>query len=111
VKSALFAYDFVSIHPFQDGNGRLSRLISTLLLMQNGYKWVQYVSFEHEIENRKTDYYRALRNCQAQRPKENVTEWIYFFFDALAKIQLQLMKKLEYKGIESSLSVREKSIL
>ena len=52
VKCALFAYDFVSIHPFQDGNGRLSRLISTLLLLKNGYKWIQYVSFEHEIESR-----------------------------------------------------------
>ncbi len=83
VKSALFAYEFVSIHPFQDGNGRLSRLISTLLLLKNGYNWIQYVSFEHEIENRKTDYYRVLRNCQAQRPNEDITEWIHFFFSSL----------------------------
>lgn len=68
VKSALFAYDFVSIHPFQDGNGRLSRLLSTLLLLKNGYKWIQYVSFEHEIESRKTEYYKVLMSCQAQRP-------------------------------------------
>jgi Fic family protein len=66
VKSALFAYEFVSIHPFQDGNGRLSRLLSTLLLLKNGYNWIQYVSFEHKIENRKSEYYRVLRNCQAQ---------------------------------------------
>jgi Fic family protein len=111
VKCALFAYDFVSIHPFQDGNGRLSRLISTLLLLQNGYKWIQYISFEHEIESRKTEYYRVLRSCQAQRPNENVTEWVYFFFGSLAKIQGQLMKKLEAKGIESQLSPRDKSII
>ena len=111
VKCALFAYDFVSIHPFQDGNGRLSRLISTLLLLKNGYKWIQYVSFEHEIESRKTEYYRVLRNCQAQRPNENATEWVSFFFNALINIQEQLMKKLEFKGVEAKLSPREKAIL
>ena len=111
VKCALFAYDFVSIHPFQDGNGRLSRLISTLLLLKNGYKWIQYVSFEHEIESRKTEYYRVLRNCQAQRPNENATEWVSFFINALINIQEQLMKKLEFKGVEAKLSPREKAIL
>ncbi len=111
VKSALFIYDFVSIHPFQDGNGRLSRLLSTLLLMKHGYKWIQYVSFEHEIENRKTEYYSVLRSCQAQRPNEDVTKWVRFFFDALANIQHQLMKKLDKHGIETKLSPREKSII
>ncbi len=111
VKCALFTYDFVSIHPFQDGNGRLSRLLSTLLLMKNGYKWIEYVSFEHEIESRKAEYYRILRSCQAQRPYENVTDWIRFFFDALGNIQKQLMEKLKNKGVETRLSPREKSIL
>ena len=111
VKCALFAYEFVSIHPFQDGDGRLSRLLSTLLLLKNGYKWIQYVSFEHEIENRKTEYYRVLRSCQAQRPNEDITEWIRFFFDALRNIQKQLMIKLESKGVETRLSPREKAIL
>ena len=111
VKSALFAYEFVSIHPFQDGNGRLSRLISTLLLLKHGYKWIQYVSFEHEIESRKTEYYRVLRSCQAQRPNENVSDWINFFFSALKNIQEQLMIKLEFKGIDSKLTPKEKSIL
>lgn len=111
VKSALFAYEFVSIHPFQDGNGRLSRLISTLLLLKNGYKWIQYVSFEHEIESRKTEYYNVLRSCQAQRPNENTTEWIHFFFGALLNIQSQLMQKLERKELNTQLSPRENSIL
>ena len=111
VKCALFAYDFVSIHPFQDGNGRLSRLISTLLLLKYGYKWIQYVSFEHEIESRKTEYYSVLRGCQVHRPNEDVTEWISFFFSTLVNIQEQLMKKLETTGIDTKLSPREKSIL
>lgn len=111
VKCALFAYEFVSIHPFQDGNGRLSRLLSSLLLLKHGYKWIQYVSFEHEIESRKTEYYRVLRSCQSQRPIEDVTGWIRFFFDALGNIQNQLMIKLESKGVETRLSPRQKSIL
>ena len=111
VKSALFAYEFLSIHPFQDGNGRLSRLISTLLLLKYGYKWIQYVSFEHEIESRKTEYYRVLRGCQSQRPNENVSDWIIFFLSALKNIQEQLMNKLVFKGVDSKLTPKEKSIL
>ncbi len=111
VKCALFVYEFVSIHPFQDGNGRLSRLIASLLLMKEGYSWIQFVSFEHEIENKKSDYYRVLRSCQSQRPNENVTEWLVFFLEALKKIQSQLMIKLETKGVESNLSSRDKAII
>ena len=111
IKCAIFTYEFLSIHPFQDGNGRLSRLLSTLLLLKNGYKWIQYVSFEHEIESRKTEYYKVLRSCQAQRPNEEVTDWVFFFLDALKNIQSQLMIKLEQSGTESQLSPREKAII
>ncbi len=111
IKSAIFSYEFVSIHPFQDGNGRLSRLIAVLLLLKNGYKWIQYVSLEHEIENRKTEYYRVLRSCQAQRPNEDITNWVLFFLDVLKNIQVKLDLKLKQSGIEAELSPREKSIL
>lgn len=111
VKCALFVYDFVRIHPFQDGNGRLSRLISNLLLLKSQYKWVKYVSLEQEIESREAEYYRVLRNCQAQHPNENVTEWVKFFLSGLKNIQEQLIKELEFKGIDTKLSPREKSIL
>jgi Fic family protein len=111
VKCALFTYEFLSIHPFQDGNGRLSRLISSLLLLKNGYNWIQYVSFEHEIEKRKPEYYKVLRSCQTQRPNENVGDWINFFFSALKNIQEQLMHKMEHSGVEIQLSPKEKSIL
>lgn len=111
VKCALLAYDFVSIHPFQDGNGRLSRLLSTLALLKHGYSWIQYVSLEHEIEHQKNKYYQTLRSCQAQRPHEDVTPWIYFFFKALIKVQNQLMAKLEMQGAMSELSPKEKAIL
>lgn len=111
IKCAAFTYEFLSIHPFQDGNGRLSRLISTLLLLKGGYGWIQYVSFEHEIESRKIEYYQVLRGCQAQRPNENITEWIIFFFSSLRNIQEQLMAKLEQSGVEAKLAPREKSII
>ncbi len=112
VKSAVFTYEFLNIHPFQDGNGRLSRLLSTLLLLKNGYKWIQYVSFEHEIENRKLEYYRVLRSCQAQRPNENISEWLNFFFDCLKNIQEQLFQKLQgHTAAGETLLPREKIVL
>lgn len=107
---AAFVYEFVSIHPFQDGNGRLSRLLTTLLLLQRGYKWIQYVSFEHEIENRKKDYYVSLRSCQAQRPGEDITEWVEFFLASLLNVQFKLEQKLAMTDQKSSLSIKEKMV-
>jgi len=107
---AAFVYDFVSIHPFQDGNGRLSRLLTTLLLLKTGYQWIQYVSFEHEIERNKKSYYRSLRNCQAQRPNEDITEWIQFFLNSLINVQTKLMAKLEWSETVNELSDREKLV-
>jgi len=110
IKSAVFVYDFLSIHPFQDGNGRLSRLLGTLLLLRHGYSWIQYVSFEHEIETRKMEYYQVLMDCQQQRPGENVYPWIIFFLDCLGNIQNKLMKKLDVQKSENQMSPREKMI-
>lgn len=110
VKCALFSYDFVSIHPFQDGNGRLSRLIATLLLLKNSYNWIQYVSFEHEIENRKSEYYQQLMQSQQQRPGEDVYSWVLFFLNCLNNISEQLMAKLSAQGTGASLAPKEKSI-
>lgn len=111
VKCALFCYEFVTIHPFQDGNGRLSRLLATLLLLKHKYAWIEYVSFEHEIESRKAEYYRVLRSCQAGRPNEDVTLWVAFFFDALVNIQQSLTEKLKITGVIATLSPRDKAII
>ena len=110
IKAALFVYEFLSIHPFQDGNGRLSRLLGTLLLLRQGYSWIQYVSFEHEIENRKSEYYRVLMDCQRQRPGEEVHQWVMFFLDCLKNIQTQLEKKMEIQTKAGNLSQKEKII-
>jgi Fic family protein len=110
IRGAAFVYEFLSIHPFQNGNGRLSRLLTTLFLLKSGYSWIQYVSFEHEIERNKKDYYRSLRSCQAQRPNEDITEWVDFFLASLLNVQYKLQKKLELTNQESSLTPKEKSL-
>jgi Fic family protein len=110
IRSAIFVYDFLSIHPFQDGNGRMSRLLATLLLLRQGYSWIQYVSFEHEIESRKSEYYRELMQCQSKRPGEDVSSWVIFFLDCLKNIQDQLIKKLDVQASANQMSPREKMI-
>lgn len=112
IKTALFVYEFLSIHPFQDGNGRLSRLLASLLLLKNGYAWIQYISFEHEIENRKSEYYKVLMETQRNRPGENVTAWLQFFISCLNNIQRNLLQKLDQnKDPAQALSLREQRIL
>ena len=92
-----FIYEFLSIHPFQDGNGRLSRLLSTLLLLQNGYQFVQFVSFENLIESHKADYYRALMEGQKDRyaDHERIDKWLFFFLDNLEELANRLEQKYE----------------
>jgi Fic family protein len=111
IKIAVFMYEFFSSFPFKDGNRRLSRLIPFLLLLKNGYRWVQYVSFESEIEVRKDEYIKIVRKCQDNRPNENITDWILFFLDILIALQGQLTAALKRSGIESRLSPREKAII
>ena len=83
-----------------------------MLLLKNGYKWIEYISFEHEIESRKLEYYRVLRSCQAQRPNENISDWVNFFFDALKNIQWQLLQKLQIHQAEGEqLQPREKFVV
>lgn len=110
IRCAAFVYEFLSIHPFQDGNGRLSRLLTTLCLLRSSYNWIQYVSFEGEIEQNKKKYYQVLRSCQAQRPNEDITEWINFFMDSLINIQTKLQKKLEISSQQDMLSHKEKEV-
>ena len=110
IRAAIFVYEFLSIHPFQDGNGRLSRLIATLLLLKSGYVWIEYVSFEHEIEHRKKEYYKKLMDAQRRRPGEDVTEWVLFFLDCLKNIQGQLLQKVKEKEKRESVGVREQHV-
>ncbi|GAB3800725.1 Fic family protein [Spirosoma humi] len=110
----VFVYEFLSIHPFQDGNGRLSRLLTTLLLLKMGYEFAQYVSFENIIEQRKADYYRALMAGQQYRntDKEVIGEWMIFFLNCLLTLTSRLEKKYAlYKDKGGYLNERQQQIL
>ena len=64
--AAIFTVVFLEIHPFQDGNGRLSRILTTLILLRSGYAYVPYSSLESVIEQSKEGYYLALRRTHAR---------------------------------------------
>ena len=94
---AIFIVTFLAIHPFQDGNGRLSRILTTLLLLQAGYVYVPYASLESIVESRKEDYYLSLRKTQetlkSKAPKW--TPWVTFFLQTLQAQKRHLATKIE----------------
>ncbi len=100
---AVFVVVFLEIHPFQDGNGRLSRVLTTLLLLRAGYAYVPYSSLESVIEQSKDSYYLALRRTQktTRSKKPDWQPWIMFFLRALQQHKSRLESKVE----------REKKIL
>lgn len=80
---AAFAYEFISIHPFREGKGELSRILSTLLMLQNRYEWAREVSVDSFIERRRTTYYQTLKRGQQNRysSQEEITPWVLFLCD------------------------------
>lgn len=94
---AVFVVVFLEVHPFQDGNGRLSRILTTLLLLQAGYAYVAYSSLESVIEHDKENYYRALRQTQGtiRSNAPNWQPWILYFLRALAQQKRRLEAKVE----------------
>ena len=112
--TAAFVYEFLLIHPYQDGNGRLSRLLTTLLLMKQGYEFTQYVAFEHIIEERKEDYYGALMEGQKNRYQatESMEKWILFFLESLVELTNRLKVKHEsFKKLELLLNKRQQQVV
>ncbi len=98
---AIFVVVFLEIHPFQDGNGRLSRVLTTLLLLQAGYAYVPYSSLESVIEASKENYYLALRQTQGtiRTDAPNWQPWLLFFLRSLAEQVRRLEKKVEREKI------------
>jgi Fic family protein len=98
---AVFTVTFLAIHPFEDGNGRLSRVLTTLLLLQAGYAYVPYSSLESVIEQNKSSYYIALRQTQItiRTQTQDWEPWLLFFLRSLHSQVKRLEKKVEHEKI------------
>jgi len=107
-----FLIEFLKIHPFIDGNGRLSRVLTNLLLLQAGYLYIPYVSHEKLIEDNKSDYYVALRRSQKaiETKKENISDWLDFFLDIILKQSQMAVELLSKENIEKILSEKQLAV-
>ncbi|KXK34193.1 MAG: AsnC family regulatory protein [Nitrosomonas europaea] len=94
---AVFVVVFLAIHPFQDGNGRLSRILTTLMLLRAGYSYVPYASLESVVEDNKDLYYKALRRTQTTLKTDSPDwePWLGFFLRCLKKQKANLAAKIE----------------
>ena len=92
----VFVIHFLSIHPFTDGNGRLSRALTVMLMLRSGYTYMPYASMESIIEATKDAYYRALRGTQKTiwNDKIDYEPWLTFFVRALVAQKRQLEDKI-----------------
>ncbi len=101
INIALFIVVFLEVHPFQDGNGRLSRILTTLLLLRSGYAYVPYSSLESIIEQSKDAYYLALRKTQqtVRTAAPNWQPWVTFFLKSLQQQKARLEKKIELERL------------
>ncbi len=110
---ARFIVDFLAIHPFQDGNGRLARAVTTLLLLRTGYEYVPYASLERVIEENKASYYAALRTSQLAMRKAPAKfgDWLIFLLRALGVQKRSLEAKLQVETSMLQLSAVQQQIL
>jgi Fic family protein len=104
-----FIVEFLLIHPFTDGNGRLSRIISNLLLLQHGYEYMPYISQEKLIEDNKPEYYVALRQSQKtfRTEKENIVPWLSFFFKIILEQSRQAISLISKEEVNKLLSSQQ----
>ena len=112
VMIANFIFEFLAIHPFIDGNGRLSRALTNLMMLQNGYGFVPYVSLEEIFEERQSEYYLALRKTQKNHKTKNedITPWLNFFLDAVLSQTQKALNLLEGKENTKLLSEAQEKI-
>jgi Fic family protein len=106
---ANFIFEYLAIHPFQDGNGRTSRLLTNLMLLQQNYFFASIVSHEKIIEANKADYYLALNKTQATWKSENedIAPWLLFFLNVIKTQSDQALKIIEGDDIEYLLSEKQ----
>ena len=109
---ANFIFEFLAIHPFQDGNGRLSRALTNLLLLRGEYAYTPYVSLDEIIESRKDDYYLALRATQNNHKTdhEDITPWLNYLLDALTTQMEKAKELMNEQQPEKLLSERQEQV-
>jgi len=106
---ANFLVEFLHIHPFTDGNGRLSRILSNLLMLQHGYEYMPYVSQEKLIEENKPEYYMALRASQKtlRTNKEDISAWLTFFLKIILEQSEKAINIISYEEVSKLLSPQQ----
>ena len=109
---ANFIVEFLKIHPFQDGNGRVSRILTNLLLLREGYEYMPYVSHEKLIEDNKPEYYIALRKSQKtiKSKNEDITPWLNFFFTIFLKQSRMAVDLLSKENVEKLLTPKQMAV-
>lgn len=107
-----FIVVFLKIHPFQDGNGRLSRILTNLLMLQSGYEYMPYISHEKLIEDNKAVYYLSLRKSQKTfgTKHEDITPWLDFFLDIILKQSVMALDLLSKENIEKLLTKKQLAV-
>lgn len=109
VRAANFIFEFLAIHPFQDGNGRTSRLLTNLMLMQHGYEFAKLASHERLVEAKKADYYLALNQAQStwKSEQEDLTPWLMFILSVFRDQASAAIELLEGDQIDHLLSAKQ----
>ncbi|MCC6681235.1 MAG: Fic family protein [Phycisphaeraceae bacterium] len=107
-------FDFLCIHPFRDGNGRVSRLLTTLLLLQHGFSVVRYVSLERLVEESREDYYHALAECSQgwHESRNTILPWWNYFLSVLRRGYADFSHQVEgYAGQPAKTELVRRTIL
>ena len=109
---ANFIFEFLAIHPFSDGNGRVSRALTNLLLLRAGYSYVPYVSLDEIIERTKSNYYLALRATQKNHKTDNedITPWVDYLLGALVEQADSARNIMNEDRPEKLLSEKQKEV-
>lgn len=107
-----FLIEFLNIHPFQDGNGRLSRILTNMLLLKAGYLYIPYVSHEKLVEQNKPKYYLALRTSQKtlKTVHANIIDWLSFFFQIILQQSKTAVALLSVQHIENTFSKNQLAV-
>lgn len=118
IKSAIAHFWFVTIHPFDDGNGRIARAISDMVLSQTDQSKLRFYSMSMQISREKKEYYRILE--RTQRGSGEITEWLKWYLSCLGRavgnahvlLSEVLSKAIFWKNHSGTiLSVRQKTLL